>query len=159
MPSASSIIQNDTNYTEQMIAKTDTVTGSASATLTSSEFLNLMLKQLQFQDPMDPQDNSEFVSQQCQFSQLQQTTEMGESVKQNNAIMQTLTMVGKEVDLVNPDDPKLTITGTVKEAKFTSNGASIVVNDKTYPISLIKTVRTGGTTPTPTPTPTPKTTT
>lgn len=147
MSAVSTQITNETNYTEQMKAQTDTVKGSASATLTSTEFLNLMLKQLQYQDPMDPQDNSQFVSQQCQFSQLQTTTDMSENLKQNNTIMQTLTLVGKQVDIQDPNNRDNVITGEVKEAKFTGNGAAIVVNGETYPISLIKTVRAESATP------------
>lgn len=134
-------IANMKSYTNQMQAATDTVTGTASATLTSSEFMNLMLKQLEFQDPMDPQDNAEFVSQQAQFSQLQATQDMSDSIAQNNSIMQTLTLVGKEVDIIDPEDSSKTITGVVTEGKFGSKGTSIVVGGKEYPISLIKSAR------------------
>lgn len=134
------------SYTAEEQAKEPRVTGTASASLTSTEFLNLMMKQLQYQDPMDPQDNSEFVSQQCQFSQLSTTQEMNKSITMNNSVMQTLSLVGKEVDLVDPADTTKTITGTVSEAKFNSDGASIIVNEKEYPLSLVKTVRTTTTT-------------
>ncbi len=140
-------IIDSTNYTTQEQAKQPKVTGAASANLSVSEFLNLMLKQLQFQDPMEPQGNAEFVSQQCQFAQLQATQEMNENITMNNSISQTLSLVGKEVDLIDPNNPENTITGVIKEAKFTSKGATIVVNDKEYPISLIKTVREASTTP------------
>lgn len=140
MSSVSNTITNDSSYTAQSQAKTDTLTGAASS-LTSNDFLNLMIEQLKYQDPMSPTDNSEFISQECQFAQLQATQDMSSNMSQNNSIMQTLSLVGKEVTLTDPDDATKTITGTVDEAKFNSTGSVIVVNDKEYPISLIQAVR------------------
>lgn len=140
MPSASSIINQDANYTAQTKAAEPKKTGSAGATLTSSQFMDLMLKQIQFQDPMAPTDNAQMVTQQAQFSQLSATTEMNDAMKQNNSIMQTLTLVGKDVTLTNPKDATKTITGTVSSAQFNSTGAAIEVNGTTYPISLVQKV-------------------
>lgn len=140
MPSASSIINQETNYTTQAQAAKPKETGTASSTLTSSDFLGLMMKQLQYQDPMAPTDNAQFVSQQCQFSQLSATSEMNDNLKQNSSIMQTLTLVGKDVTLTNPKDATKTITGTVSSAQFNTSGAAIEVNGTTYPISLVQKV-------------------
>lgn len=138
--SITSQITDAANTTAQMQAKTRTV-GTASTNMTSDDFLQLMMKQLQYQDPMDPVDNKEFISQQAQFTQLSTTQEMSKNISSNNSIMQTLSIVGKHVTLTDPDDPKKTIEGTVSEAHFTSNGASILVNDKEYPISSVAIVK------------------
>lgn len=141
MSTISDTITNNANYTEQLKSKTDTETGAASANLSSTDFLDLLMKQLQFQDPMAPTDNAQFVSQQCQFAQLSATQEMNSNMSSSNSIMQTLSMVGKDVTMVNPDDPTKTITGTVEEANFYTDGSTITVNGKEYPISLIKSVQ------------------
>lgn len=46
-----------------------------------SAFLTLFTTQLQNQNPLDPMDNEAFVSQLAQFSQLEQTTKMSDSLK------------------------------------------------------------------------------
>lgn len=139
--SITSEITNAASETAKMQAKTDTTTGAASANLSSTEFLNLMMKQLQYQDPTDPVDNKEFISQQCQFTQLSTTQDISKKLAQSTSISQTLSLVGKDVTLVDPDNVKKTITGTVQEAKFTSDGGAIVVNGKPYSIGLIQSVR------------------
>jgi flagellar basal-body rod modification protein FlgD len=45
--------------------------------LTSKDtFLKLLVSQLQYQNPLDPTDSVQFVTQLAQFSQLEQTTQM-----------------------------------------------------------------------------------
>jgi flagellar basal-body rod modification protein FlgD len=66
-------------------------------------FLNLLITQLQHQDPLDPQKNEEFVAQLAQFSSLEQLTTANTSLESlyvamasmNNASMTQL--LGKEI--------------------------------------------------------------
>jgi flagellar basal-body rod modification protein FlgD len=51
-----------------------------SATMTQSQFLQLMVAQLQAQDPTNPVDNSQFVSQMAQFSTLSATQDVSNTV-------------------------------------------------------------------------------
>ena len=44
-------------------------------------FLNLLVTQLQHQDPMQPQANGEFIAQLAQFSSLEQLTTMSETLE------------------------------------------------------------------------------
>lgn len=140
MVSVSDTITNSATYTALNEAK-NRVTGAASSKLDQADFLKLLTQQLQYQDPMEPMDNSQFVSQTNQFSQLETLNSMSSNMSTNNSIMQTLSLVGKQVDLINPDDTSKTITGTVSESKFNSTGATIVVDGKEYPISTVTAVR------------------
>lgn len=150
MPTIADQITNNANMTSQMQATKPRVTGTASSEMGSDQFLMLMMKQLQCQDPLNPMDNKDFIAQQAQFTQVSATKEMSELTKQmnqnmstNNSIMQTLSLVGKKVSLTDPADKegKKTIEGVVSEAKFTNTGAAIMVNGKEYPISLVKSVK------------------
>ena len=62
-----------------------TPSGSTSVTPTSASsdenmFLQLLVTQLQNQDPTQPMDSTSFVTQLAQFQQLEATTNMGTSV-------------------------------------------------------------------------------
>ncbi|HVN70569.1 MAG TPA: flagellar hook capping FlgD N-terminal domain-containing protein, partial [Desulfomonilia bacterium] len=79
---------------------------SASATSASSEkdmFLNLLVKQLQYQDPLNPMENTEFASQLAQFSSLEALTSMKDSVDKLSQVQgtmsntQALSFIGKKV--------------------------------------------------------------
>jgi flagellar basal-body rod modification protein FlgD len=58
---------------------TDTATSSA-GDLGEDAFLRLLVTQMQYQDPLDPQSNEEFVAQLAQFTQLEKMTEANESL-------------------------------------------------------------------------------
>ncbi len=49
--------------------------------LDQGDFLKLMTVQIQQQDPFDPVDQKEMLSQMAQFSSLAGTTEMGDTLK------------------------------------------------------------------------------
>lgn len=66
-------------------------------------FLELMITQMRNQNPLDPQDNSEFVAQLAQFSsvegldKLNTTTENMSSLYQSSQALQASSMVGRTV--------------------------------------------------------------
>ena len=124
--------------TAQEQAKQTRVTGTASAQLSQTDFLNLMLMQYQYQDPMEPMDNSEMVAQQCQFSQLSATQELASSVTANNAITQATSLVGKSVVLIDPNNSENLITGTVDAAYIDGTESCITVNGENYPLKYIQ---------------------
>jgi flagellar basal-body rod modification protein FlgD len=87
---------------------TNTSTSSANSalsnTMTQADFLKLMTAQLKAQDPTNPVDNSQFVSQMAQFSQLSATQQLDtdlQSLSSNiNAGLQTSQVLSSS-NLVN----------------------------------------------------------
>jgi len=136
-------MQNQTAQTEAAAKAAQTTTASNTTKMDGDMFLKLMLQELQNQDPTSPVDNKEFLAQQAQFTQVSETQEMNASMTKNNAVMQTLALVGKDVVMVDPNDSKKTITGTVTEASFDSTNSSITVGGKQYPLSLVTSVKNG----------------
>lgn len=120
-------------------------------------FLNLMLQQLQNQDPTEPTSNTEWLSQLAQYSSLEQMTSMNEGLGNvmgyiqamyadmcaSSEISQTLSLIGKEVTIQDPEDKegKTKITGTVSEASFEDGIGKVKINDKYYSIANIIAVR------------------
>lgn len=137
--SVTSQINEAATYTAQMQASQPRATGAASK-LGSQDFLNLMLKQLNYQDPLEPVSNTEFIAQQAQFTQLQTTQEMNNNILSNNSVSEALSLVGKSVTLTNPDDAKKTITGTVTSATMDGKNTTIKVNGKDYALTYLKSV-------------------
>ena len=121
----------------------------------SNMFLTLMLKQLENQDPTEPTDNTQWLSQLAQYSSLEQMTLMNEGLSKcmnwmstmyndmstNSEITQTLSLIGKDVTIKDPENPEKTISGTVSEASFEDGTGKVKVGDKYYSIANIVTVK------------------
>src|SRR5689334_23467445 len=76
------------------------------------DFLKILLTQLQFQDPLKPLDNQEFIAQLAQFTNLEQTRELDDSVGtllSIQSINQSIGLIGKTVDVAAQDGS--TVTG------------------------------------------------
>ena len=79
------------------------------------DFLTLFTTQLKCQDPLDPVKNEAFVAQLAQFSQLEATTTMSETLKayvdsmSGERMMSSTSMIGKTVSV--PDAPAVITPG------------------------------------------------
>lgn len=147
-------LQNQTAFSQSSSTERKT-----SSTNDSNMFLNLMLQQLKNQDPTQPTDNTEWLSQLAQYSSLEQMTQMNSGLTNcmnyisamyndmamNAEITQTLSMVGKEVTISIPDENDSTktteVTGKVTEANFKDGTGKVKVNGEYYSISNITSIR------------------
>jgi len=83
-----------------------TITDSA---MSRDDFLELLMAQIKYQDPMSPMDNTEFVNQLTQFSILEQNMNMSELQKMQLQLLQinqsllnnsgTMSLLGREVTI------------------------------------------------------------
>jgi len=97
MSSVSSLL--DSSYTTD----TSTTTSSSTTDLGKEAFLQLLLTQLTYQDPLDPMDDQDFVAQLAQFSSLEQLTnistgitELNENVLENQ-MFSAVQFIGKTI--------------------------------------------------------------
>jgi flagellar basal-body rod modification protein FlgD len=89
------------------VSSIDTNTAAASMRQTTGmnkdDFLQLLVTQLKSQDPLNPQDSSEFVAQLAQLTQVEQTYNINTNLKnllssQNNfSSMSAMSLIGKEI--------------------------------------------------------------
>jgi len=81
----------------------DKASASGFKTLGKNDFLNLLVQQIQHQDPLNPMDSSDFTAQLAQFSQLEQLTQVNDNLVElknyeasiNNA--QAISLIGKSI--------------------------------------------------------------
>jgi flagellar basal-body rod modification protein FlgD len=95
-------------------------TDSDNASLNYDSFLQLLIAQMKNQDPTDPMDASEQISQLATFSQVEQTIETNTHLKsmlQAEALTRAGDTVGKYI--MSADD---STTGKVKEVQVYSDG-------------------------------------
>ena len=77
--------------------------GAKETSMGKEDFLQLLVAQLQNQDPLNPSDPTEFTAQLAQFSQLEQMTNMTESLEGLTLMssemqqMSALSLMGQEV--------------------------------------------------------------
>ena len=95
--------------------------------LSFDQLLKIVLTQLTYQDPLKPMDNFQFVSQLAQFSQIQQSQEMVESLAtlaRAQATNQAAGLLGKRVD-VNAGPG--TLSGEVTAVSFDGGTPTLTI--------------------------------
>ncbi len=93
---------------------------STSDTLGKDEFLKILVAQLKYQDPLNPMDDKDFISQMAQFSSLEQMTNLNTSFTMSHAVG----LVGKDVvaKVTNSETGGTELTAGTVEAIYSNNG-------------------------------------
>ena len=128
--SLNTITVNGVTYTAEDYAKQQASSSSsvAGGSLGKDAFLQLLVKQMQYQDPLDPQDNSEYLAQLAQFSALEQMTNVSEALEKTNTLVSnidTSMLVGQLSGMIGKDlqwTTTTTVTNTDGTAVTDSNG-------------------------------------
>ncbi len=113
-------------------------TGAADTQADSKMFMDLMVAQMKYQDPMNPADTSTMLTQNATFTQVQAVQEMQKEmglVLSSQLASSTVAMIGKNVSWVGADGTLKsgTATGTV----YTPSGPVLMVGDEQVPIASI----------------------
>jgi len=120
--------------------KANTVNGrTPSQQLGKDDFLKLLITQLTNQDPTQPMEDTQFISQMAQFSSLEQMTNMNESFNKMAGMItssQATSTLGKTVDI---DLGDTTAQGVVEATSFGDN-PQVMVNGMYYDMSKIRAV-------------------
>lgn len=93
-------------------------TSSQASIIGQEDFLKILLTQLNYQDPLKPLDNQEFLAQMAQFSSLEQSRQLNDRVDTLLTIQsstQSIGLLGKTVDISTDTG---TVTGQVTTLTF-----------------------------------------
>lgn len=129
---------NSVNNSIYTASNTDT-TRTVTKDLGKDEFLSLLITQLKNQDPLNPTDNTEYVSQLAQFSSLEQMSNMSAGISS----MEALTMTGKTIKATVTDSATgevSEIQGVVDSVKLKSGKATLMVNGHEVDIGNVTSV-------------------
>ena len=103
-------------------------------------FLQLLVTQLQNQDPLNPQDAGQFVSELATFSSVEQLTGLSKSME--SVLESSVTnLIGKTVTVADASSAQGYVQGQVSAVVYYSNGPAVDVNGTAYPISAIQNVQ------------------
>jgi flagellar basal-body rod modification protein FlgD len=107
-------------------------------TLDMSDFITLLVAQLQNQDMNNTTDTSEFMSQMAQYSMVEALNEM----KDQSVNASSFSMIGKGVTISGTDDngDSYSDQGVVDAVTLTSGEAKVVVNGSSYSVDDVKVV-------------------
>lgn len=122
--------------------------------MTQQDFLKLMVMQMQNQNPMEPQDNSQMIAQLASFQTLSAMEEMSNALKslaQVSQLASASALVGRNVMAIVPQSadpttgmprPAQQVTGIVDSVTFDSSAsASIHIGNRAFPVSQVREVQ------------------
>lgn len=105
-------------YASENVYQASTAPTNPNSNLKSEDFINLLITQLQNQDPLEPMKNEQILTQVTQIGTLQSQTELSSSIKEmvlQNQVSAASGMIGKLVAGV--DDQGSVMAGVVTSVK------------------------------------------
>ncbi|MHC1746205.1 MAG: flagellar hook capping FlgD N-terminal domain-containing protein [Negativicutes bacterium] len=111
-----------------------TTSSTNNQTLGKNDFLKLLVTQLRYQDPTEPMDDTQFISQMAQFSSLEQMQNMTTAMQTTQAT----SMIGKVITW-NSDDGTENI-GTVKSAFVSGGQTQLLVGSQKVDLNEVTTI-------------------
>lgn len=114
-------------------------------TLGKDAFLQLMVTQMKYQDPLQPQDNSQFLAQLAQFTSLEQMTNIAQSNTDMLAAlksMQSYSQMSFEHQLIGQnvsvdDGQGGSTSGVVQGIQMVNGDPQLMIGNATYPLSAV----------------------
>ena len=127
--------------TESTNAVVGSQTGGFGA-VTTEDFLNLMITELQNQDPLEPASNEQLMQLLASFSQMEMTSRLTESMQtlvESQRYGSAAALVGQYVRGPEPESGELPIEGVVRSLRFTDDGSVVLelVGGKGLPLESL----------------------
>lgn len=112
--------------------------GTSSNGMDKDTFLQLLVAQMKYQDPLEPTSNTEYISQYAQFSQVEQMQNMAGSMDLQRASQ----LVGQEVYIKTTDSKGESkyVDGKVDYVVYENGKAMLSINEQLYSMDDLDTV-------------------
>lgn len=107
-------------------------TSEKSGSLGKDDFLQLLVAQMKYQDPLEPTSNTEYIAQYATFSEVEQMQNMSQSMDLSRASG----LVGQTVQITSTDDngKETTTMGKVDYVKYENGKAMVSIDESLYPL-------------------------
>lgn len=125
----------------KVVNSTSNKTGAkspAGGAMDKEAFLQLLVAQMKYQDPLQPTSNTEYIAQYAQFSQVESLSNMSS----NMDLQRASSLVGQQVYVKSTDTSGETryIQGKVDYVSFENGNAYVYINEQAYELSEVETV-------------------
>ncbi|MGN0386033.1 MAG: flagellar hook assembly protein FlgD [Lachnospiraceae bacterium] len=122
----------------KIVTTTSNTTQNTSSGMDKESFLQLLVAQMKYQDPLEPTSNTEYISQYAQFSQVESIQNMST----NMDLQRASSLVGKEVyvQTTTSDGGTSLIRGKVDYVSFENNKAYVFINETAYPLESVQSI-------------------
>lgn len=113
-------------------SETSVKKAAESSGLDKDAFLQLLVAQMKYQDPLEPTSNTEYISQYATFSQVEQIQNMAATMELSRAS----SMVGKlvEVETTNSAGESKSVQGTVEYVTYENNKAYVSIDGELFSV-------------------------
>jgi|SRR5688572_17471018 flagellar basal-body rod modification protein FlgD len=132
------------NFLAASGATTPTSTTKApSKDMDKDMFLKLLVAQMKYQDPTNPQNGTEFLAQSAQFTMIEKLTEVADSqaaLVSGQLMLGASNLVGRTVSYAGADG--MPVTGVVTSATISGSNPTLRVGNTDVPLSSVTEVRT-----------------
>src|SRR6201996_1081593 len=107
------------------------ISNNSSTTLSTNEFLNLMMDELENQDPLNPSssDPTQYLTELAQMTSVEQETNTAQNTQdtaQAQSVSQAVGLIGHTVTYVD-QTTGAKLSGTVSSVQITSSGPTVTV--------------------------------
>lgn len=127
------------SVTDGVIAQSKTVAKETTSNeLGKDSFLKLLTTQMQYQDPLNPSTDTDFIAQLATFSQLEQS----QNLSQTTVNSQAFSLVGKNVIIKNTSTSgtESYISGSVDFVMLSAGKAQLSINGTLYSVDDLDSV-------------------
>ena len=114
------------------------VSKSSTSDMNKDTFLQLLVAQMKYQDPLEPTSNTEYISQYATFTQVEEIQNMASTMELSRAS----SLVGEEViiNTTGSDGSKKTVQGQVDYVTYENGKAYVSIDENLYSVSDVATI-------------------
>ncbi len=106
--------------------------------LDKNAFMQILVNQLRYQNPMKPKDSSTFINQMVQLSTMEQMANLTanmEKMLQSNEFNRAVSLIGHQVTVLNTNGEPM--EGTIEKVSMADGEPRLVVNNSEYSLGQL----------------------